>query len=228
MTYLTSRGRDLVQAGRQACQPTYADRTRIQGVLMAKLGGEALPPDPGLAATAVAAGRSLWPIVSIVVVSLGIVGGAYLLANHSRTQESSPEPVAMNRLTAEPGLTEKPLAPIDENPAPVKSTPAVVALIPAPPLRPAQDRLAAEVALLSRATRDLRAGRASEALKALDEYRRKFPKGLLDVEQRTARAQVLCALGRFQEADTKIAELDPRSPSTARAKQYCDGRLASR
>ena len=29
MTYLTPRGRDLVQAGRQACQPTYADRARI-------------------------------------------------------------------------------------------------------------------------------------------------------------------------------------------------------
>jgi hypothetical protein len=92
----------------------------------------------------------------------------------------------------------------------------------------AQDRLAAEVALLSRATRELRAGRPAEALKALDEYRRKFPKGLLSEEQRAARAQTLCALGRFEEANEKLAGLAPQSPLAVQAKQFCDARLAAR
>ena len=91
-----------------------------------------------------------------------------------------------------------------------------------------QDRLAAEVALLSRATRDLRAGRPAEALKALDEYRRKFPKGLLGEEQRAGRAQALCALGRFDEANEKLAALAPQSPLAVQAKQFCDARLAAR
>jgi len=91
-----------------------------------------------------------------------------------------------------------------------------------------QDRLAAEVAILSRATRDLRSGRPAEALKALDEYRRKFPKGLLSEEQRAARAQVLCALGRFDEANEKLAGLAPQSPLAVQAKQFCDARLAAR
>jgi hypothetical protein len=81
--------------------------------------------------------------------------------------------------------------------------------------------LASEVAILSHATRELHAGRATEALKSLDEYHRKFPKGLLSEEQCAARAQALCALGRFDEANTKLAGLSPQSPLAVRAKQFC-------
>ena len=88
--------------------------------------------------------------------------------------------------------------------------------------------MAAEVAILSRATRDLRAGRPAEALKALDEYRRKFPKGLLSDEHHAARAQTLCALGRFGEANAKLAGLAPQSPLAVRAKEFCAARLAAR
>jgi hypothetical protein len=86
-----------------------------------------------------------------------------------------------------------------------------------------QERLAAEVALLSRATRDLHAGRAVKVLETLDEYCRKFPKGLLNNDQRAARAQALCALGRFDEANRELAALAPQSPLAVRAKQFCDG-----
>ena len=85
-----------------------------------------------------------------------------------------------------------------------------------------------EVVILSCAIRDLRAGRPAEALKALDEYRHKFPKGLLSEEQRAARAQALCALGRFDEANEKLAGLSPKSPLAVQAKQFCDARLAAR
>jgi len=93
---------------------------------------------------------------------------------------------------------------------------------PAPSVRPAQDRLAQEVALLARATSDLHAGRAANALKVLDEYQRQFPKGLLTEERRAARAQALCALGRQSEAQAELARLAPQSPAAARAKQVCE------
>jgi hypothetical protein len=112
------------------------------------------------------------------------------------------------------------------SPAPLPATETLPSAA-AKPHHP-QDRLAAEVESLSRATRDLHAGRAAEALKALDDYRRKFPKGLLSEEQRAARAQALCSLGRFDEATAKLAELAPKSPLAVRAKQFCDASLAAR
>ena len=85
-----------------------------------------------------------------------------------------------------------------------------------------QDGLAQEVALLTRATSDLRAGRAADALKALDEHQRKFPNGVLSVERRAARAQALCSLKRVSEGRAELTRLAPQSPAAARAKQVCD------
>ncbi|MEO7033439.1 MAG: hypothetical protein ABI548_06175 [Polyangiaceae bacterium] len=85
-----------------------------------------------------------------------------------------------------------------------------------------EDRLAQEVALLSRATSNLRAGRPSDALKALDEYQRKFPTGVLAVEQRAVRAQTLCTLKRVSEGRAEAAHLAPQSPAAARTNQICD------
>jgi hypothetical protein len=82
------------------------------------------------------------------------------------------------------------------------------------------------VALLSRATSALRAGRAAEALKALDEHRRKFPNGTLSEERRAARAQALCSLGRIDEGRAELSLLAPRSPAAARASQVCDAMAA--
>jgi len=181
-------------------------------------------------ATAAAAGKALWPLISVVVVSIGLAGGALFFARHrvagqDRPQKTSVAPVAATEQVFEPLALPSP-EQLTISPAPL---PATETLPPAAAKahRP-QDRLAAEVESLSRATRDLRAGRAVEALKALDEYRRKFPKGLLSEEQRAARAQALCSLGRFDEANARLAELAPQSPLAVRAKQFCDARLAAR
>jgi hypothetical protein len=225
MSTLSPKGRDLVSAGRRAFQPTDADRYRLHGALRAQLGDSALPPDVGSVATAAAAGRSLWPLISAVVVSIGVVSGALIFALSSGTERDNlPETSVATTL-------DEPLSPpVAEQPAsPAAALPALEP--PAPATASAhhpQDRLAAEVALLSRATRDLRSGRPAEALKALDEYRRKFPKGLLGEEQRAARAQTLCALGRFDEANEKLAGLAQQSPLAVQAKQFCDARLAAR
>jgi hypothetical protein len=226
MSILSPKGRDLVSAGRRAFQPTDADRERLLGALRSHLGDSALPPNVGSVATVATAGRSLWPLISAVVIGIGIVGGTLFFALRSGTeQELPPEATVATMPVSEPALpppVEQPTSPAVAQPAAEPPAPAA-----ASGHRP-QDRLAAEVALLSRATRDLRAGRPAEALKALDEYRRKFPKGLLSEEQRAARAQTLCALGRFDEATEKLAGLAPQSPLAVQAKQFCDARLAAR
>jgi hypothetical protein len=90
-----------------------------------------------------------------------------------------------------------------------------------------RDRLAEEVSILSQAAKDLRAGNAAKALSALNEHQKKFPSGLLTQERRAARAEALCSLGRFGEADAELSTLvrtAPQSPLTVRAQQRCKAR----
>jgi len=77
------------------------------------------------------------------------------------------------------------------------------------------------VALLSRATSALRAGRAADALTLLNEHQHKFPKGVLSEERRAAKAQALCSLGRQTEGRAELARLAPHSPAAIRAQQAC-------
>ena len=88
----------------------------------------------------------------------------------------------------------------------------------------AQSSLSEEIALLSRAETDLHAGRPENALRSLDEHERRFPHGTLEPERIAARAQALCALGRFAEAQAPLEQLArtaPHSPNEERARQAC-------
>jgi len=94
-----------------------------------------------------------------------------------------------------------------------------------PPVAPRPtDRLAEEVAILSQASAALHGGRPAAALKALDEHRRKFPRGALLQERASARIQALCALGRMKEARSellRLARTSPNSPHVVRARKAC-------
>jgi hypothetical protein len=134
--------------------------------------------------------------------------------------DSKPAPA---QLEAAPAHKDMPGASL---PIPVESLPSVVAGEPssATSRRPPRDRLAQEVAILSRAASYLEAGRASDALRAVDEHQRKFPNGVLKEERYAARVQALCALGRRDEAAGELARLSriaPESPHVARARQSC-------
>jgi hypothetical protein len=172
----------------------------------------------------------MWWLMSAVLGSIGIIGGAIFFVGRPETEPSSPQQTIVAPVAVTPQAFDPPVALAAEQPTGSATTlPA-----PDPPALPAasayrpKDRLAAEVALLSRATRDLRTDRPTEALNALDEYRRKFPKGLLAEEHRAARAQALCALGRFDEANARLAELPAQSPLAAQARRFCDASLAAR
>jgi hypothetical protein len=211
MSNLSPRARALVEAGRGAFGPAEVDRARLRGALRARLGDEALPAQSAGAGRA-AAGRGLW-LVSGGLVGVGLLGGALLFALRQAQRAPQPAPVVATVQAPDPVAPPMAAPPPSAVFAPEATEPSVQ--------RPAPDRLAEEVALLSRATAALHAGRAADALKALDEHRRKFPKGRLSEERGAARAQALCALGRLDEARAELSGLAAQSPSAARARQIC-------
>jgi hypothetical protein len=183
---------------------------------------------PAEGSKALPAPRPRWPFISSGLVGVGLVGGALFLASRQQPVTNNAAPVAAPAVVATSSAL--PSTPAVELPAPDVPKPPVPASSDrqTPSTRPAEDRLAQEVALLARATSSLHAGRPADALKALDEYQRRFPKGLLTEERRAARAQALCSLGRQSEAASELARLAPQSPAAARAKQVCDARSGLR
>jgi hypothetical protein len=217
MVALTPKARALIETGRAAYRATSTDRARIEAALRTQLGAAALPsPAP-------AAAKSAWHFVPHIAAAACALGGAAFLAlGPGATQpasSSSPVPISAPMRpsvavvpSAEPDAVES--LPLETEPAPSTRV--------APGPQRAQDTLAQELALLSRATSELRAGRPAAALKSLDEHQRKFPGGALNEERRGARAQALCALGRVPEGRADLSRLPPRSPAAVRAQQVCD------
>jgi hypothetical protein len=225
MSELSPRARELVHSGRGLNRPTPADRERVEAALLARLGAVVSPPETGAASPSGVspAPRPRWWFVSSALVGVGLIGGALFFAGRHQSGTANAA-----RALAAPVVATSSAAPMV---APTAEASAVVVSTPPPVVssdpqassaRPGQDRLAQEVALLTHATSDLHAGRAADALKVLDEYQRKFPKGLLTEERRAAKAQALCSLGRRSEAQAELARLAPQSPAAARAKQVCD------
>lgn len=218
MPGLSPRAREVVYAGRTVSQPTAADRRRIEEALRARLGTGVLPVELVRASFAA---RLRWPFAATALVGAVLLVSAAVLAFRS-------EPAATNSVPPRPvpSVARVPNIPTVAATQPdLPSPPAPPPVVAVEPLRaspPKEDALAREVALLSRATGDLRAGRASDALKALDEHRRTFPDGILKEERRAGRVQALCALGRQAEASIELAQLAPQSLAAVNAKRVCE------
>jgi len=224
MSALTPKAQAIVWEGRAALLPAAGERERIEALLDARLSAMAPTPRLDAAPPLRAAG---WRFVTPLAIGIALVGVG-VFSSRARAPSVAPQ--------RPPSVAPVASAPPPEPPA---AAPALVAA-PEPPAQvvaeprdppiaapSAPDRLAQEVALLSRATSALRAGRAAEAMKLLDEHQRKFPKGVLGEERRGARAQALCGLKRVTEGRAELAHLAPQSPAAARAKQICDAASAA-
>jgi hypothetical protein len=171
----------------------------------------------------------------MAAVMVAVLGAGAALAVTMRKSHPSVEPLEAHPV-APPQVVAPPAAPMEAPgtrvPVPVDMLPSVVAGEPSAPVshRAPRDRLAQEVAILSRAASYLEAGRAADALRAIEEHQRKFPNGVLKEERYAARVQALCALGRRDEAAGDLAllsRLAPDSPQVARARQSCAAPSAS-
>jgi len=214
---LSPKARELIEASRAALRATPADRDRVEQALRVRLGEAALPPDgSGSARASHAAG---WHSAVAIVSGLCVVAGVTLLALRDVPERSTERPAASPAQVATPAKPAQPpaleLQPIAAD-APVSAKP----LEPRAPR--ARDRLAEEVALLSRAASELSAGRAESALAVLDEHRRKFPHGTLREERQAARARALCTRGQVRDGLAQLAQLAPSSPTAAQARQVCE------
>jgi len=226
MAALSSKARAVIQEGLEEIRPPAGERARLEALIDARLG--ALAPMPFEPAPPPIRPRG-WRLATSLAVGVALVGGVAFLA--LRSKESAPiAPMSAALPSEAPPPAVATAAPAAEVVAPAMLAPEPPAKPPLElqtPVPPPQDRLAQEVALLSRATSDLRAGRPAAALKLLDEHRRKFPNGVLGVERRAVRAQALCSMKRVSEGRAELAHLAPQSPAAGRAKQLCDAAASS-
>jgi len=219
MKNLSPDAQSLVNEGKAALQPSAADQERVLATLRARLGDSVVAGEAATTGTL----SSSWPVVAAVTAALG-VGGALFFGLGGRDEPVVAPPPAAS-LGPAPAAVPAPVQPAAEG------TP-VAPLEPAPAEQPSPSArrsgtLAQEVAMLSRATADLQAGRAADALKVLAEHQRKYPGGQLAEERRAARVQALCVLGRRAEAEAELERLvrtSPQSPQTARARQVGSAR----
>jgi len=217
MKNLSPGAQSLVNAGKEALKPSAADQERILATLHARLGDSVVAGEAASAGTV----SSSWPVIAAVTAAIG-VGGALFFGLGDRDEPTAAPPPAAAHAPAPAAVSTAPVQPVTES-APAAPAEPAAAEQPSPSAR-RSGTLAQEVAMLSRATADLQAGRAAEALKVLAEHQRKFPGGLLAEERRAARVQALCALGRRAEAEAELERLErtsPQSPQTARARQFC-------
>jgi hypothetical protein len=224
---LTSEAEELVRAGREALRPSDADRERVLSALLPRLGGSLGAEGTNTPSTAPAAATGNIAKATAALVVIGVAGAGLFFA--LRTEP----PPAMASATAPVTSARVPPAPVEHVPerAPPVAPRAESAEKRAPVASRPADSLAQEVAILSHASAELHAGRPSAALKALDEHRRKFPRGVLAQERTSARIQALCALGRMKEAQAELARLartSPSSPHVARARKACGSGLTEK
>ncbi len=223
MSELSPEARGLVDDGHSVLRPSSGDRARVKSALAARLGSAALLL-PHQANAAAAAPKSLiaWAKAHSLIAGVGagllVIGAGYFAAVEPAATPPVRPPAVAPLAPRAPALPLNNVVPAEAEPT--SSEPAVSAARKQSPVDP----LVEEIAILSRATSALRAGKPAEGLRLLNEHQRKFPNGRLAEERRAARIQALCALGNRTEAEAELARLaqsSPRSPHLARAQRAC-------
>ena len=229
MSELSPELRELVMASKRASLPTEADSARVLAALRLRLGDAAMTAQT--AATSNTAGLLFGKVSAIGLAGLVLLGSLWFFTarvHRAASSESNAAPSAAATIQADTALAPSAIAPSTTGSAPPEA--GKVAALPNTPddaeARPhhARDRLAEEVALLSRAETALHSGNAAVALDVLNEHERKFRHGLLAEERIAARIQALCALGRNAEADALLAQLSPKSLHGELSQRACSSR----
>jgi hypothetical protein len=238
MNKLSPLAKELVQAGRNAPGPTSTDKLRVKQRLEERLASSSLAasdatakqlPNAQIAPNALLQPTVSWTLAASLAVGAAVVAGglAWYAGDDAQSSEPSSHVSPPLATTASPERLPSPEASTSRRVPRTEAAPTATETALRPPTSSATDtrrstRLGEEVALLARATSQLRDGRAEEALRTLSQHQRDFPNGSLTPERRAARAQALCALGRHEEARRELDRLSPSSPQAVRARQLCE------
>lgn len=202
---LSPAERRVIELSRAARTPGEADKRRVRAALALSLGAVA----GSATGAAVAASTSATAAKGAATLVGTRVIAAVLLAASAGTG-------------AFVWLKNKPA------PAPVVETAPAPAAAPAPVVEPiaapAEDPLLAEVSLLQRAQRALRAGQPKEAMELASRHATLYPTSQMALERDALRVFSLCALGRKAEARTLARALlaqAPTSPLRASLEESC-------
>jgi hypothetical protein len=234
MNDLDSRARAIVQAARDADDPSPADRDRIRHAVMVQLALGAA------ASTAVAGSMTVGMKLGLAALAVSLVGvGAAGLVHWRRPQAAaSGSAHAWAPVVSAHDPTELPVG-IPEMAMPAAIPPSSAesqARRPDKPRRPAgqisrdresftqEDQLNAEVAVLKRAREELRLGRPAQALEALREYDLRFGKGALDEERQAMAAIAACQAHPGPSARAQAEAFmrsSPNSPLRNRVRVAC-------
>jgi hypothetical protein len=234
MSELSQELQELVLACKAANLPTEADSARVLAGLRTCLGDAAVlgAKASQVAASSTSSGLLLGKVSAVSLAGLALVGGIWFFTARNHLEAPSEANSASSVAAAPVEMISQPIPPpaaaanasnseaaaaVDHNDAPGNAEPRQQL----PSTRHSRDKLAEEVALLSRAELALHSGKPAAALEVLNEHERQFGNGILAEERTAARIQALCALGRKAEADAQLARLSPKSLHGAQAGKAC-------
>jgi len=236
MNDLNSQARAVVEAARDADNPSPADRDRIKHAILVQVAVGAV------ASTAAAGSMTLAMKVGLAVLAVSLVGGgsagyvhwqgkhlASGLATHvskatAVAREATALPIVIPAVAAQPAAG--PAQPESKTHLLDKPRKLVVQGSDERMRQEAhqEDPLNAEVAVLGRAREELRLGRPAQALEALLEYDRRFGKGALGEERQAIAAIAACQAhpgpGARAQAQAFMRS-SPKSPLLDRVHATC-------
>jgi len=232
MQELSDEARSMLDAVRDAHNPSAADRRRVRGDMVAQLGAAAVISSSAKLAAASGAGSATatgglaatakW---AIGLTLLGVAGASAVFVQRHSAPAGPPRQVAA-RAPERPRALPVALASAVAMPGPSAAT-AVAELAPnakpwrrlaGPAMTPDQlaaDELSEEVRVLGQARLLLRQGQAERALGLLDAEVHHFEHGALREEFLAARILALRELGREGDARASAAEFAAELPGSA-------------
>lgn len=222
--------------GEERAQHVFSDQLRVsvlRGVERAILLAPAVIVGVGAAAAVgsvgsagAAAASKAWTtkvVITIAALSFGVGTVAGVVGTKVLTPRPRAAPIAVTSATAV-RTAELPLAPAPPNsePAPEPATPPPTAPSARPPATPASahgaeaspSTLARESEIIEKGRTALARGRAADALAAVDEHKRLFPRGRLGEERDELAIRALRFAGRSDEANARAKEFAKTYPSS--------------
>lgn len=220
---LSREATELVREGRQALRPSDTDKARILAAIQDRLvAGNVVPTDTAQTPTAEIPAGGL-AVGKLAVLTAGVLAAvaAFIMLNRGQPATRPSEPAATPSAPVASGepTPNDAIGPTAQSIPPPRATPSA-------PLRQEirindSDRLAEEVALLTRAEKEFHAGNFKPALAVTDEHRQKFPRGALAQERNSLRLQLLCGMGRNDEAQSEAKRLGRLAAGVAASDQVC-------